>query len=83
VLTIRRRSRDVGVLRSLGFTPRQVGATLLTMAGTTVVIGLAVGVPLGLALGRLAWNETAAALGWPAAYGCRPPRWWRWCPSRR
>jgi ABC-type antimicrobial peptide transport system permease subunit len=63
VLTIRRRSRDVGVLRSLGFTPRQVGATLLTMAGTTVAVGVLVGVPLGLALGRLAWNETAAALG--------------------
>jgi hypothetical protein len=63
VLTCRRRGRDVGVLRSLGFTPRQVGATLLTMAGTTVAVGVLVGVPLGLALGRLAWNETAAALG--------------------
>jgi hypothetical protein len=63
VLTARRRGRDVGVLRSLGFTPRQVGGTLLTMAGTTVAVGLLAGVPLGLALGRLAWNETAAALG--------------------
>jgi ABC-type antimicrobial peptide transport system permease subunit len=41
------------------------------MAGTTVTVGLLVGVPLGLALGRLAWHETAAALG--LAAGVRLP----------
>jgi predicted lysophospholipase L1 biosynthesis ABC-type transport system permease subunit len=63
VLTTRRRARDVGVLRALGFTPRQVGGTVFTMAGTTVVVGLLVGVPLGLGLGRVAWQQTAAAIG--------------------
>jgi hypothetical protein len=63
VLTGRRRTRDLGVLRALGLTPRQVSGTLLSMAGTTVVLGLLLGVPLGLAVGRVAWAETTGALG--------------------
>lgn len=71
VLTCRRRARDVGVLRALGLSSRQVAATLCTMAGVTTLVGLLVGVPLGLAVGRLAWGEAAAALG--LASGAQPP----------
>ena len=63
VLTTRRRAGDLAVLRVIGFTPRQVGGTLVAMAGTTSVVGLLVGLPLGLALGRVVWAEVAAEVG--------------------
>jgi hypothetical protein len=59
VLTSRRRAHDIAVLRSLGFTPRQVAASLQTMAGVTAALGLVVGVPLGLAIGRVVWHAVA------------------------
>jgi hypothetical protein len=61
VVTTRRRARDLAVLRVIGFTPRQVAASVVTMAGTTAVIGLVVGIPLGLAVGRLVWREVATS----------------------
>jgi hypothetical protein len=60
VVTTRRRARDLAVLRVIGFTPRQVAASVVTMATMTAAIGLVVGVPLGLAVGRLVWAEAAA-----------------------
>jgi ABC-type antimicrobial peptide transport system permease subunit len=59
VLTSRRRAHDIAVLRALGFTPRQVGLSVVTMSGVTAVIGLVVGIPLGLALGRVVWHQVA------------------------
>ncbi len=53
---LRRRRSDLAVLRSLGFTPRQVRACLAWQATTLAVIGLVVGVPLGIALGRVVWR---------------------------
>ncbi|MDT7570317.1 MAG: putative transport system permease protein, partial [Actinomycetota bacterium] len=61
VLTSSRRAHDIAVLRSLGFTPRQVAASVLTMAGVTATIGLVAGLPLGLAVGRLVWHQVAAS----------------------
>jgi putative ABC transport system permease protein len=63
VLTTRRRSRDLAVLRAIGFTPWQVAAALLTAACTAAVVGLVVGVPLGLAVGRVIWFEVADGIG--------------------
>jgi len=63
VVTVRRRSTDLAVLRALGFSPRQVAGALAAMATTTAVVGLVVGVPLGLAVGRLVWWAVAEAVG--------------------
>lgn len=62
VLTSRRRAHDIGVLRALGFTRRQVAASVLTMSGVTAAVGLVVGIPLGLAIGRLVWHQVAVAI---------------------
>jgi predicted lysophospholipase L1 biosynthesis ABC-type transport system permease subunit len=51
------------VLKTLGFVRRQVAATVAWQATTFAVVALVLGLPLGLAAGRWAWQLTAAALG--------------------
>ena len=58
---LRRRRGELAVLRSLGMTPLQVRACLGWQATTLAAVGLVVGVPLGMALGRLAWRAVADA----------------------
>ena len=50
-----RRRRDLSILKSLGFTRRQVSATVVWQSSLIVAVGLVVGVPLGIALGRWLW----------------------------
>ena len=50
-----RRRRELSILKSLGFTRRQVSATVVWQSSIIVAIGLVVGVPLGVALGRWLW----------------------------
>jgi putative ABC transport system permease protein len=71
LLAIRERLRDFAVLKTVGFTPRQVAATLVSpFAGLALVAGV-VSVPLGLALYvgayRLAGGDGAVTVAsWPA-----------------
>ena len=61
--SVRRRRRDLAVLRALGFTGGQVRATVSWMAVTLVAVALAVGIPVGLLCGRQAWRFFAGQLG--------------------
>jgi len=54
--SVRQRRRDLAVLKTLGFTRRQLAATVAWQATVTVVVGTAAGVPLGIALGRFLWD---------------------------
>jgi ABC-type antimicrobial peptide transport system permease subunit len=63
IISIRGRRRDLAVLRTLGFTPRQVSATIAWQATTVIAISLAIGLPLGALGGRLAWMTFAHYLG--------------------
>jgi hypothetical protein len=63
VLTARRRATDLAVLRVIGLTPLQVGGALVAMALTIGAVGLALGPPLGLAVGRVVWGEVASGIG--------------------
>jgi hypothetical protein len=60
--TYRRRSES-GLLKALGFVRRQLAAVVFWQAATVAVVGVAVGVPLGLAAGRLIWSAFARNLG--------------------
>jgi ABC-type lipoprotein release transport system permease subunit len=60
--TVRRRRRDLDTLRAMGFVPRQVHALVATVALVTVGVGLVIGVPLGIAAGRLGWQLTARSV---------------------
>jgi ABC-type antimicrobial peptide transport system permease subunit len=53
---VRRRSRDVAVLRALGMTQWQSRWVIVTQATVLAVAGLLVGIPLGLAVGRTVWR---------------------------
>jgi hypothetical protein len=50
---IRDRRREIAVMRALGLTPRQTGGLLAVQAALIGLAGVAIGVPLGLATGRL------------------------------
>lgn len=63
VVTTRRRRRDLALLKTLGFTPRQVSVTVAWQATVVAAVALAVGLPLGVASGRLAWSAMAERLG--------------------
>ena len=56
VASVRRRRRDLAVLKVLGFTNHQVAATVAWHSTVSVVIGVIAGVPLGIALGRWLWD---------------------------
>ena len=59
----RARRQELAVVRALGATRRQRRWSVRVHALTTIVIGLAVGVPLGDAAGRVAFRRLAADLG--------------------
>jgi ABC-type lipoprotein release transport system permease subunit len=61
--TVRLRQRELAVLRTLGFQRRQLAAALAWQATTIAAVGLLVGVPLGLVLGRVVWREVASGIG--------------------
>jgi ABC-type lipoprotein release transport system permease subunit len=60
---VRRRRHDLAVLKTLGYRRAQVRATVAWHATTVVIIGAAVGIPLGLVVGRLVWALVADDLG--------------------
>ena len=68
VLGIRRRRRDLAVLRTIGFERRDVRATIVYQATTLALLGLLVGVPAGIAVGRAVWRLVAESLGVTTAF---------------
>lgn len=63
VLVVRERSRDLAVLRAVGFTPRQAITVVATGGVTLAVVASAVGVPLGWWLSNAANNGVGAEIG--------------------
>lgn len=63
VSSIRRRRRDLAVLKTLGFVRRQVVATVAWQATTLAATAALIGLPLGVAGGRWAWRLFAGQLG--------------------
>jgi FtsX-like permease family len=63
VSSTRRRRRDLAILKTLGFTRRQVRHGVGWQATTIAGIALLIGLPAGIAGGRWAWRVFAAQLG--------------------
>jgi ABC-type lipoprotein release transport system permease subunit len=60
---VQRRRRDFAILKTLGFVRRQVAGAVAAQATTVTAIGLVVGVPVGVAVGRWVWTLMADSLG--------------------
>ena len=60
--SVKRRGHDLTLLKTIGFTTRQLGATVSWHATTTVAVDLLVGVPVGIAAGRSLWYLFARRL---------------------
>jgi ABC-type lipoprotein release transport system permease subunit len=60
--SVRRRRRDLALLKTLGFTRRQLAAVVAWQSSVAAVVGTVVGVPLGIALGRSLWLLFAHAI---------------------
>jgi ABC-type lipoprotein release transport system permease subunit len=63
VSSVRRRRRDLAVLKSLGFAPRQLSAVVAWQATTVTAMALAIGLPLGIVGGRTLWTLISGWVG--------------------
>ncbi len=71
--SIRRRRRDLAVLKVLGFVPGQLRATIAWQASTITALALVIGLPLGIVLGRSIWRLFAHQIGVIAVPVVSPP----------
>ena len=55
IASVRRRRRDLALLKTLGFTTRQLAATIAWQASVIALIAAIIGVPVGIAAGRQLW----------------------------
>ena len=65
VTAVRRRRRDLALLKTLGFDRHQVRAIVAWQATLLAAVGLIVGIPLGLIVGDLVWDHITDGLGIP------------------
>jgi putative ABC transport system permease protein len=70
LLGLRERVRDLGLLKAVGLTPRQVTGTFIASQSALAVGAVVIGIPLGLAIFR--WAVDATGGGDEFAY----PAWW-------
>ncbi|MDQ1519886.1 MAG: putative transport system permease protein, partial [Actinomycetota bacterium] len=63
VVSTRRRRHEMGVLRAVGFSRRQVSRAVSTQGATIGAIAVVVGAPIGVALGRWVWVTHARRIG--------------------
>ena len=63
VTSVRRRRRDLAMLKTLGFTRGQVSQTVAWQATTFALVAALAGLPVGIAVGRWAWRLVADQLG--------------------
>ena len=64
---VRRRASTLATLAALGFSRRQRRGVVLTEVALVVLGGVVIGLPLGIAVGRLGWDFAAEGLGSAAA----------------
>jgi hypothetical protein len=54
--SVRRRRRDLALLKTFGFTQRQLSATVAWQATVDAVVGIVLGIPIGIVVGRELWT---------------------------
>ncbi len=56
IASVRRRRRDLALLKTLGFTAGQLAATIAWQALVVAAVALVIGLPVGIAAGRQLWT---------------------------
>ena len=62
-VSVARRRHEIGLLKALGFENRQIASVVAWQATTLAVVGILVGVPLGVVIGKAVWIAFANNLG--------------------
>ena len=62
VASVRRRRRELALLKTFGFTQRQLAVAIASQSTVIAIVGLVIGIPLGIALGRFLWDLFARQL---------------------
>jgi hypothetical protein len=60
--SVRRRRRDLALLKALGFSQRQLASVIAWQASVAAVIGTVLGIPLGIVIGRELWIVFARSI---------------------
>jgi ABC-type antimicrobial peptide transport system permease subunit len=63
VVSVQSRRRELGTLRALGFTGRQLRTSVRVQTLATMASALVLGIPVGIVVGRIAWRSFASELG--------------------
>jgi ABC-type antimicrobial peptide transport system permease subunit len=63
VSSVRRRRKDLAILKTIGFVRRQLMLVIASQATSFCVLALLIGVPLGVVGGRWAWFLVASGIG--------------------
>ncbi len=61
--SLNRRRREMALLKSLGFVRRQIALSVSWQTTTVATIGIVLGIPLGIAVGRVVWDAFASNIG--------------------
>jgi putative ABC transport system permease protein len=79
VTSVRGSRRQIGVLKSVGFTNRQVMSMVAWHASLLSAAALVVGIPMGIVIGRLTWQRSSTTSAWSLRRHSRSKRssWWR------
>ena len=56
IASVRQRRRQFALLKALGFTQGQIAASVAWQSSAAAVVGVVLGVPIGIALGRWLWT---------------------------
>jgi ABC-type lipoprotein release transport system permease subunit len=59
VASVRRRRRELALLKTLGFTRRQLAEAVAWQASSVALVGVVIGAPVGVAAGRWLWDVFA------------------------
>jgi len=62
IASVRRRRRELALLKAIGFTSRQLAAVVAWQSTIAVTVGVVIGVPLGIIVGRTLWDLFARAI---------------------
>jgi putative ABC transport system permease protein len=75
-LGVRERFHEIGVLKTIGVTPRQVVGSVIAGAAMLSLVAAIIGVPVGLGLSWLVVSAAGWLLGVGAEFGALPPAGW-------